>query len=148
MRVLVVCRSVVQTKGLFVGVVVILLSTALSACGPTKTIGGTVGAVSGSSAPMPARGDWDDVPAAVAAAVRNQEVAVVSRSEEAGTWTFRLLTIRDEPGVLTATAQDGAIILTCKLGHYGDADREKQLLERTARRLNELAGVGAYPLRW
>ncbi|MBX3377819.1 MAG: hypothetical protein KF678_12545 [Phycisphaeraceae bacterium] len=97
---------------------------------------------------MPARGDWDDVPAAVAAAVRNQEVAVVSRSEEAGTWTFRLLTIRDEPGVLTATAQDGAIILTCKLGHYGDADREKQLLERTARRLNELAGVGAYPLRW
>jgi len=120
----------------------------LTACGPIRTIGGSAGSSSRPSEAVSARGDWDDVPAAVAAAVRNQEVAIVSRSSDGNQWTFTLLTIRDEPGQLVATSLDGAIALRCTLGHFGDADREKQLLDRTARRLSELAGVGARPLRW
>lgn len=136
------------SKGFLVMIVVTLLLIAPSACGPTRTIGGADGIVSTSSKPLVVRGDWDDIPAAVAAAINNQEIAIVSRTAEPNRWTFTLLTIRDEPGLLVATAQDGAIVLTCRLGHFGDADRERQLLERMGRRLSELAGVGAFPLRW
>lgn len=133
----------------FYSIVAIVAGLALfAACGPTRTIGGSVGSNSHPSEFISARGDLDDVPAAVAAAVRDQEIAVVSRSSDRNQWTFTLLTIRDEPGRLSATSQEGAIVLRCSLGHFGDGDRERQLLDRTARRLSELAGVGARPLRW
>ncbi len=93
-----------------------------------------------------ARGDWDDVAASVYAAVRDQEVAIVSETAGAQTLEFGLLTIRDERGMLVATrGLHDEVVLTCTIGN-GEPDRERMLMQRVSRRLKELHGVGTRPM--
>lgn len=81
-------------------------------------------------------------------ALRWQEVAVLSVQRRDDEKDFELLTIHDEPGRLEARRNNDSIDLTCTLGHFGDSQRERKVLDRVTRRLRELAGVGARPLSW
>lgn len=136
-------------------IAMVAAAIAIGACAGISTIGSTTGRSQVASGERVVDGDWDDVSASVAAAVRDQEVAILSEVKTDDVVTFELLTIKDEPGRLEARRGKGeagggesTITLTCRLGHFGDADRERALMDRTARRLKELAGVGAAPLGW
>lgn len=84
------------------------------------------------------------------------EAAILSSTLSAAEQRFELRTIAAEPGWLVATPDGNAdttsktpirIRLTASIGHFGSADREKQLLEATRKRLEDLAGVDYRSLR-
>ncbi len=100
-----------------------------------------------------ARGDWNDLDAALEVGQLVAEVAVVGSSPPASDpRRFELVTGSDEPGWLVAqrpgTRGDdpGPIHMSARLGRFGDAPRERRLLDAIARRLEELSGVDSAPL--
>jgi len=97
--------------------------------------------------------DADDLEAALIVAAGRQTVAIEEQHEpEPGRVVFRLRTAAGPPGVLEASwnPEEGSpteIVLRARLGHFGDPEAERTLLRRTARRLEQLRGPGAAPLR-
>ena len=98
------------------------------------------------------RADWDDLDSAVLVGVGAAETAVLEWPEVSDNpRVYRLTTIHDEPGALTASGSPGPgpseVRLEARLGRFGDAERERLLLGAIRRRLLQLAGVGAAPIR-
>lgn len=95
-----------------------------------------------------ARGDWDDLDAAVSLAARHAELTVVERLQhDPDRVEYRLLTHREEPGELIAQRRDGVIHLHARIGRWGRPELERQLLDHLRRRLAQLQGVDAAPAR-
>lgn len=98
-------------------------------------------------------GDWDDVDAAVDLACSVSQTAIVSRTIEGAERRYELLVLGDEPGWVVARQierdQAGAdeITLRACLGAYGEPAWEEQFLDATQRRLRELHGRDAAPIR-
>lgn len=96
--------------------------------------------------------DWADVEAAVLVGASAAEMAVLGDEAGEGERAFRLLTIRDESAELRArtaapeSERPVPIELSARVGHFGDPERERVLLEAVARRLRDLAGVDYRPL--
>lgn len=92
--------------------------------------------------------DWDDLEAAAVLAASKTESVVVAVSERTtGEMVFELVSIRDEPVVVTArrpgTPRPGPepIELTCTVGRLGDATLQARFLDAMSRRLTDLSGV-------
>lgn len=104
-----------------------------------------------------ARGDWDDLDAAVEVACMRHEIALVSATDEhpgesgSRRRVFTLVTAGSEPVSITAAGQrttdPGDIVLTVGVGHFGDERRERAIARTLSRRLRDLAGVTVAPLR-
>ena len=117
---------------------------------------GSPGVISGApvTQPLEVVADWNDVEAAVFAASGRVEMAIVSQERALTRHAFELRTIRDEPAELLFTREDGAkreqipIMVWCRVGRFGDAEREAQVLRAVAKRLEDLAGVGFAPIHW
>jgi hypothetical protein len=100
-------------------------------------------------------GDWNDVRPAVAVSVDKIETAILSSTSADEEYRFKLETIAAEPGWLTARPEGAdpasgkpiPIRLTASIGHFGSPERERQLLEATRKRLEDLAGVDYRPIR-
>jgi hypothetical protein len=106
-----------------------------------------------------ARGDWDDLPAAIVAAASRHELAQTgSESPEAGVRRFTLVSVRSEPIEVVARRVGGtpgeepALELTGSWGRFPDTyesrDRLARLLKSVADRLGQLNGVDVAPIRW
>jgi len=93
-------------------------------------------------------GDWTDVRAALEAAARRSQLAIVSSSGGDGEIEFRLVGSRGEPGRLRAAKVSGLIELEAQIGLFGDPRAEARLLRDTQRRLEQLRGVDVSPIRW
>jgi len=98
------------------------------------------------------RADWDDLDSAVLVGVGTAETAVLEWPEESDNpRVYTLATVRDEPGDLTASGEPrtgpSEIYLEARLGRFGAPQRERLLLGAVRRRLLQLAGVGAAPIR-
>lgn len=106
-------------------------------------------------------GDWSDVHAAALTATEPMELAIIERREPGmGVIEFSLLSVRSESGVLiaelvepTELMGDGRaegegvqIRLRARIGLFGDPQRERELIDRAASRLAELAGRGTAPI--
>lgn len=98
--------------------------------------------------------DWDDVGAAVAAALSESELVEVraDRSDPARL-VDTLRTSRDEPAVLTVERLDepdssGPVRLrvTCSIGRFGDPEREREFIALIVDRLERLRGVEVAPI--
>jgi hypothetical protein len=129
---------------------------------------GAEGARRAAEADQPARavvrGDWDDVEAAIWTAAGQMEIAV-ERIEGGGrgedTLRATLRTVRSEPVTLVARRLSGdaegtggqraegeRIELEAQFGRFPDPDdRARRLVELMERRLGQLQGVGAAPIR-
>jgi hypothetical protein len=121
--------------------------------------GCAAGAGSGASAreaPQPARevvrGDWDDVEAAIWTAAVQLEIAVerIEWGEDVLRATLR--TVRSEPVTVVArrlgAAETGRIEVEAQFGRFPEPDdRAGRLVEAIGRRLGQLEGVGAAPMR-
>lgn len=98
--------------------------------------------------------DWDDVRAAVTAALGKSELVLVRLdTPEPDQLAYTLRTSRDEPASLTVRRLDPAdspdpvhLALTCSVGRFGDADREREFLALVAERLEQLKGVEVAPI--
>ncbi|MCB9846093.1 MAG: hypothetical protein H6811_08935 [Phycisphaeraceae bacterium] len=97
-------------------------------------------------------GDRSDIEAAVAAGVDKCALAIAGVRREPGLLTFTLLTPKGQPGVLTASFDESnpdiEIRLETRLGRFGNAAAERELLDRVSERLRQLRGVSVAPLRW
>lgn len=106
-----------------------------------------------------ARGDWNDVRAALLVGCTAAECDVVSddypsRGLPQSAVRFELLLVSGEEGWITFTRGPGGadprgpetITMRANLGLYRRLDREKALLDATARRLEVLAGVDWAPI--
>lgn len=97
--------------------------------------------------------DWDDIEAAVAGALgRSELVRVRLDRSDPGRLVYTLRTSRDEPAVLTIARLDTLgspdpvrLGLTCSVGRFGDAAREREFLGLVAARLEQLRGVEVVP---
>jgi hypothetical protein len=118
-------------------------------CSPISTLAVPSGSTGGEGQEVTVKGDWNDVTASVYAAIRDQEVALLSEKRTADRVTYELLTARDEPVrlVATRTADQDSITLRSRFGHFGDPARERRFTERIASRLRDLAGVDYRPIR-
>lgn len=85
------------------------------------------------------------------------EAAVVGTSEAEDSITFTLVTATDEPGEVRASRGAGAeksdgenieITLSARFGRFGDAARERRMLNALVRRLEQLHGRETAPLDW
>lgn len=95
-----------------------------------------------------ARGDWDDLDAAVSLATQRTELAVLERLPHGPDRVeYRLLTPREEPGELIAQRRDGVIHLHVRIGRWGRPELERRFLDHLRRRLAQLQGVDAAPAR-
>lgn len=109
-------------------------------------------------------GDWNDVEAAALAGVDQAEATVrsVDRSRESdGVLIFDLLTVRDRSGELTVERisegrtvhgvehESARLRLTGRIGSgpLREPDTERRIIDRVARRLEQLRGVEFAPLR-
>ncbi|MBX3386689.1 MAG: hypothetical protein KF768_08975 [Phycisphaeraceae bacterium] len=109
-------------------------------------------------------GDWNDVEAAALAGVDQAEATVrsVDRSRESdGVLIFDLLTVRDRSGELTVERisegrtvrgvehESARLRLTGRIGSgpLREPDTERWIIDRVARRLEQLRGVEFAPLR-
>lgn len=104
-------------------------------------------------ASVEASGDWDDVDASVRVAAKAAEVAVVAREEVGeGEIVYTLRTITDEPGRLRVLRSKegsaaGGLMLSARIGRFGDEAAEEKLLTAVRSRLADLQGVDVAPLR-
>jgi hypothetical protein len=108
-----------------------------------------------------ARGDWDDLDAAVEVACMRHEIALVTATDEppdaadaaqrVRRRTFNLVTAGSEPvridAASTGASDPGDIVLTVRVGRFGDQRRERAIARTMTRRLRDLAGVTVAPLR-
>lgn len=107
-------------------------------------------------------GDMDDVDAAVDVAISASQLALVRREEpEPGVVRYTLVTLGDEPGVAVVReggregasvgangeASVGAIVVTVRIRARGDDAWEKRFLDALAKRLGQLRGVDAAPIK-
>jgi hypothetical protein len=88
-------------------------------------------------------GDADDVDSAVyAASMAAQTVDIALDTPGPGRWEYSLLTVDGSPGTLSVVQRaDGLIEMTCRIGRFGDAEREQHYVAAIAARLEELHGV-------
>lgn len=100
--------------------------------------------------------DWNDVEAAVTAALGRTDLVMVRVERPADDRVeFSLWSARDEPGQLVVTRGprtegDEAVPLelVCTVGRFGDPSREAELLALVVHRLGQLKGVEVAPLKW
>lgn len=109
-------------------------------------------------------GDWNDVDAAVIAAVSKKgvEMAIVTAHDpDPDTRVYDLTTVGDEPARLVVRrkmaepapgARPGrgapeAMELEARVGRFGDREREKALIAAVRTRLGDLSGVDFAPLK-
>lgn len=139
--------------------VIVLAMPLLSGCGggfPKR------GAPTPSGTTAIVRGEWDDLDAAIEAMCGTTELALVGRvafqlqpAEVADLSTRRrgydLLTSADEPARITFAAQETgeptAMVMTVRVGRFGDASREAAVIEAVRRRLADLEGKDFAPMR-
>lgn len=107
------------------------------------------------------RGDWNDVEAAAVVGLERAECAILRRTENSPTVVaYALRTVLDQDGVLRftrAAPADGAgsqdrgenidITVFCRVGPFGDQEREERILDAVRDRLGELRGVEFAPSR-
>ncbi len=130
-----------------------------------------IGACAPSKQPEPApsagstivtNGDWDDLKAAIDYAAGIQEMAFVrevafqleplevAELPTRRRW-FDLVTVGDEPVKLSframSSAQPTDMVITARVGRFGDGPRERQLLDTIKTRLDQLAGVDVAPIK-
>lgn len=98
--------------------------------------------------------DWDDADASVKVALGQVGIASVGVDRSPQRLDYRLRTPRDEPGSLTLERVDPTdtvdpveIRVTSSIGRFGDPERERELIERVAARLDQLRGVEVAPVR-
>ncbi|MDX2131149.1 MAG: hypothetical protein SFY69_03740 [Planctomycetota bacterium] len=113
-----------------------------------------------------ARGDWNDLDAAIEAALGPNELARVGawspsqapsyfvhapRDTEERERTVELVTAGAETVIIRATraaaGDPGAIELTVRVGRFGDEGRERAIARDIVARLEQLAGVDVAPLK-
>lgn len=105
-------------------------------------------------------GDWDDVDAAVEAAVSKVQMTVVSSDdgEGSGPWVYQLVTITDEPARLVVRRPPGSaaparvrgtetLQIEASVGRFGNPRQERALIAALRERLGDLAGVDFAPIR-
>jgi hypothetical protein len=110
-------------------------------------------------------GDRDDLDAAVDVAISASQLALVRREEpEPGVVRYTLLTLGDEPGVAEVrtlrhdaasdavagaegSARGKAMVVTVRIRARGDDGWEKRFLDALAKRLGQLRGVDAAPIK-
>lgn len=105
-------------------------------------------------------GDWNDVVASVDGVIGDHEMAVLEGPvQEENTLRYELTSATDEPVELVFTrelspptaprgsAGSEPIRVTARVGHLGDAARERSLIADIRARLGDLAGVDTAPLR-
>lgn len=95
-------------------------------------------------------GDWDDLEAAALAAVDAIDTVVVTTTPDGPDRViFELKTVRNEDGRLIATKASATgpdrLNLEATIGRFGDAVRERRLLDAMAARLKQLHGVEFAP---
>lgn len=118
--------------------------------------GGSGGGLRADAQRRMASGDWDDVSAAVAVSLSVAELVLVSTEDPEPTRrVFHLRSSRDEPAelVVERLSPVGApdpveLRLSCTVGRFGDAARERAVLGRVAERLGQLRGVEVSPIHW
>lgn len=131
---------------------------ALPGCGGGSGVSAAAlrGPIAKSPTSIVARGDWNDVLAAVTVAVPSIDAAVLKVTSAGDEQRFEIETAGADPGWLVAVPDGSAdpkspdpirIRLTAAVGLFGDPAREAKLLEATRKRLADLAGVGFAPLR-
>jgi hypothetical protein len=129
-----------------------LVGISAAACSPISTLAVPSNQAGPASGELAVQGDWNDVTASVYAAIRDQEVAMLSELRSEGRIEFEFMTAQDEPvtlvAVRTGEGDEGVTItLTSRFGHFGDPMRERKFMERVASRLRDLAGVDYRPIR-
>jgi len=108
-------------------------------------------------------GDFDDIDASIGYAAGRSEMALLRSFDADGPEgprrTFELVTIKDEPVVVQVTrldegpegaaqAGEGASLrIGCRIGAFGDPEREERFIEAFKRRLGDLEGVEVAPIR-
>jgi len=141
----------------------ILPSVAIAvAVGGVAALGAGLGAcAAGSGAPKPqapqparevVRGDWDDVEAAIWTAAGRMEIAVEQIEWGQDVLRATLRTVQSEPVTVVArrlgAAETGRIEVEAQFGRFPEPDsRARRLVELIGRRLGQLEGVGAAPVR-
>lgn len=99
-----------------------------------------------------ARGDWDDLDAALEVAAARVGMAVVGSSPGEERRAFELVTAGDEPVSLEISkapgAGEGDLVLRCRVGRFGYDARQAWLLEALGHRLEQLRGVETAPVSW
>lgn len=96
------------------------------------------------------RGDWDDIGAAVLVGAGWAEMTPLSSQQTETSVVFLMITIDEEPGLLIVTpGSGGRLELRSVVGAAGERerDREAALLRAVSRRLQQLSGVDAAPVR-
>ncbi len=95
-------------------------------------------------------GDFDDVDAAVDVACSASELAIVTKAtDEDGTRRFEMVTVGDELAWATAreVVGSGGIEVRVRIRADGDAAWEKAFLDAVQKRLGQLRGPNAAPVR-
>lgn len=98
--------------------------------------------------------DFDDVDAAVDAAVGRVEAAVLSSKQTTEGWEYELVLLHGEPGRLKVSKAGspvdsesaGILEVRAALGLWGMPSLERKLESDVATRLNQLSGVDFAPL--
>ncbi len=141
----------IRQRVLRIGLVIGLLSTS-SGCRTRSDYTRGPYAIDGTTQVI--KGDWDDVNGAVLLAAMHRAMGIMSQdTPDDLTQTFTLLTAHDETVTLIVKrqqpidpkirpSQEGPIEMTifCKVGLFGDAGREKGLLDDMSFRLAQLEG--------
>lgn len=94
-------------------------------------------------------GDWNDIGVAAAFGAGAGEAAIEDAQIDETVAIFSLRAVNGEPGVLDVTrAEEGdRVVASCTIGRFGDAVRQRRILEAFARRLQQLYGVDYAPIR-
>lgn len=101
-------------------------------------------------------GDRDDIEVSVDAALGRAHVAPVAMTRQSdGSLLWELRTPRDEPGTLqvwqTPGTEEGAPVdvrIECRVGRFGDPDKERLIIDSVAQRLEQLRGRDYYRITW
>ncbi|MEO1008995.1 MAG: hypothetical protein AAFX79_10530 [Planctomycetota bacterium] len=100
----------------------------------------------GPSSVATTRGDWDDVPRALAVALAAGEAALLDADRTPDRYAASLLVIEDRRGTATARRNaDGSIELRVFVEPAGDRVAQARLLRAWRRRLDQLYGVEFAP---
>ncbi|MCC6678679.1 MAG: hypothetical protein IT436_16220 [Phycisphaerales bacterium] len=129
------------------------IASIAAGCGSTPAPAPRADATATSPTSITVRGDWDDVGPALEVALSRAQMAILTQTENGpDRLRYDLLTIASDPATLTATRAPGAgndlidIQLEARVGHFGDPQRELDLLTPLAARLRQLAGKDFAPV--